>query len=223
MSQKNSKLEFVLRKLQSLSGFLPLCIFLLFHVVANATAIAGPDVYYGFIHIMGSIPGIIVLEALIIFLPLLVHGLMGLYIVFTGRNNPMQYPYFRNRMFFFQRVSGVVIFVFLIYHVLTVKYGSDHSAALMMVNLYEQFHSPIFGAFYIITLICVSFHVCNGLWGFCVNWGILPGMRAQRVFGKICIVLFVILLVFWLFVFAAIYRIDGGLIEQLNLMSQFGL
>ena len=78
-------------------------------------------------------------------------------------------------------------------------------------------------AFYIITLICVSFHVCNGLWGFCVNWGILPGMRAQRVFGKICIVLFVILLVFWLFVFAAIYRIDGGLIEQLNLMSQFGL
>ena len=42
MSQKNSKLEFVLRKLQSLSGFLPLCIFLLFHVVANATAIAGP-------------------------------------------------------------------------------------------------------------------------------------------------------------------------------------
>ena len=217
MSQKNSKLEFVLRKLQSLSGFLPLCIFLLFHVVANATAIAGPDVYYGFIHIMGNIPGIIVLEVLIIFLPLLVHGLMGLYIVFTGRNNPMQYPYFRNRMFFFQRVSGVVIFVFLIYHVLTVKYGSDHSAALMMVNLYEQFHSPIFGAFYIIEYATKRYR------SNCVNWGILPGMRAQRVFGKICIVLFVILLVFWLFVFAAIYRIDGGLIEQLNLMSQFGL
>lgn len=222
MSQKDSKLEFVLRKLQSLSGFLPLCIFLLFHVVANATAMIGPDVYFQFIGIMGSIPWIIVLEVLIIFLPLLVHGLMGLYIVFTGRNNPAKYSYFRNWMFFLQRISGLVIFLFLIYHVITIKFFSDHSAATMMINLYEQFHSPIFGAFYIITLICVSFHVCNGLWGFCVNWGILPGMRAQRVFGKICIVLFVILLIFWLFVFAAIYNIDGGIIGQLEILQQLG-
>lgn len=222
MSQKDSKREFILRKLQSLSGFLPLCIFLLFHVVANATAMIGPDVYFQFISIMGSIPWIVLLEIFIIFLPLFVHGLMGLYIVFTGRNNPAKYSYFRNWMFFFQRISGAVIFLFLLYHVITIKVFSDHSAAAMMINLYEQFHSPLSGAFYIITLICVSFHVCNGLWGFCVNWGILPGMRAQRVFGKICIVLFVALLIFWLFVFASIYGIDSGTINGLHLLREFG-
>lgn len=223
MSQKTSKLEFVLRKLQSLSGFLPLCIFLLFHVVANATAMIGPDVYYQFIRIMGSIPWIIVLEVLIIFLPLLLHGLMGLYIVFTGRNNPVKYPYFRNRMFFLQRVSGVVIFLFLLFHVITIKFGSAHSAAAMMVNLYNQFHSPLWGAFYVISLICVSFHACNGLWGFCINWGILTGMRAQRVFGKICVILFVCLLIFWLLVFASIYGIDVNIMGQLELLKMLGM
>jgi len=222
MSQNESKTEFVLRKLQSLSGFLPLCVFLLFHLVANATNLIGPDVYYAFINIMGKIPGIIIIEVLIIFLPLLVHGLMGLYIVFTGKNNPKRYPYFRNWMFFLQRISGVIIFAFLLYHVATIKFGSHHSAATMMLNLHTQLTTGWSAIFYIIALIAVSFHVCNGLWGFGINWGILVGMRAQKVFGYICIGLFVVLLIFWVVVFTSITGLDAGIVDELKYLQMFG-
>ena len=213
MSQKESKLEFALRKLQSLSGFLPLCVFLMFHLVANAIVIINPLYYHMFINIMASIPGLIIIELVIIFLPLIFHGCMGLYIVFTGRNNPKRYPYFRNWAFLLQRISGVVIFAFLIYHVLTIKYGSDHSASLMILNLNSQFNTTWSAIFYVIALICVSFHVCNGLWGFAINWGILVGMRAQKVFGYVCIVLFIILLIFWLFVMMNILGLGNNWLQ----------
>ena len=222
MSQKESKLEFALRKLQSLSGFLPLCVFLMFHLVANAVIMISPGYYYKFINTMATIPGLIVIELVIIFLPLILHGCMGLYIVLTGRNNPRRYPYFRNWAFLLQRISGVVIFAFLIYHVLTIKYGSDHSAATMILSLNAQFNTTWSAIFYVIALICVSFHVCNGLWGFAINWGILVGMRAQKVFGYVCIVLFIILLIFWMCVLASILGLDGYLLEQLSYLKALG-
>ena len=222
MSQKESKLEFALRKLQSLSGFLPLCVFLMFHLVANAVIMISPGYYYKFINTMATIPGLIVIELVIIFLPLILHGCMGLYIVLTGRNNPKRYPYFRNWAFLLQRISGVVIFAFLIYHVLTIKYGSDHSAATMILSLNAQFNTAWSAIFYVIALICVSFHVCNGLWGFAINWGILVGMRAQKVFGYVCIVLFIILLIFWMCVLASILGLDGYLLEQLSYLKALG-
>ena len=222
MSQNESKLEFVLRKLQSLSGFLPLAVFLMFHLVANATSMIDAGLYYQFINVMGAIPGLIVIEIVIIFLPLIVHGLMGLYIVFTGRNNPKRYAYFRNWAFMLQRISGVIIFAFLLWHVSTIKFGSDHSASLMILNVYDQMHHSIFSICYVVSLIAVSFHVCNGLWGFAINWGILPGMRAQKVFGYICIALFIVLLIFWMCVFGAISGIDGGIIDTLRMMVQLG-
>ena len=219
MSQKESKLEFALRKLQSLSGFLPLCVFLMFHLVANAVIMISPGYYYKFINTMATIPGLIVIELVIIFLPLILHGCMGLYIVFTGRNNPKRYPYFRNWAFLLQRISGVVIFAFLIYHVLTIKYGSDHSAATMILSLNAQFNTTWSAIFYVIALICVSFHVCNGLWGFAINWGILVGMRAQKVFGYVCIVLFIILLIFWLFVMMNFLGLSDGVLKDLFILQ----
>lgn len=219
MSQKESKLEFGLRKLQSLSGFLPLAIFLMFHLVANALAMVDVGLYNQFINIMAIIPGIVIIEIVVIFLPLIVHGVMGLYIVFTGRNNPKRYAYFRNWAFMLQRISGVIIFAFLIWHVATIKFGSDHNSLMMIINLYDQMHATPTAIFYIVSLIAVSFHVCNGLWGFAINWGILVGMRAQKVFGYVCIVLFVILLIFWLAVFASFVGIDVELMNYIRALA----
>jgi len=218
MSQKESKLEFVLRKLQSLSGILPLAVFLLFHLVANALAMIDVGLYNQFINIMSVIPGLIIIEIIVIFAPLLVHGLMGLYIVITGRNNPKRYAYFRNWAFMLQRISGVIIFAFLIWHVATIKFGSEHNSLMMIANLYDQMHFTPTAVFYIVSLIAVSFHVCNGLWGFAINWGILPGMRAQKVFGYVCIALFVVLLIFWVAVFNAISGIEADMIEYIKLL-----
>lgn len=194
--------DFVIRKLHSLSGFLPLCFFLAFHLVANAIALAGQALYARFITWFTAIPGLLVWEIVLIFIPLLLHGVFGLYLVVTGRNNPGRYKYFRNWTFFIQRVSGVIIFAFLVWHLWTMKFsglGSNEMFGAMAANL----DNVIGLIFFIISMIAVSFHVSNGLFGFAVNWGILPGMRAQKVFGAFTMVLFIVLAAFWLIVMMA--------------------
>lgn len=198
MGQENSNIKgYVFRKLHSLAGIIPLGFFLAFHLIANAINMAGAGQYIFFVQIMMNLPFLMILEVLVIFLPLLLHGIMGLYIVFTGKNNPQKYGYFRNWMFFIQRISGVIIFVFLIRHLATIKFGGLDAPSIYLA-LNAQMTSAFGLVLYIATLLAVSFHFCNGLWGFAINWGILTGMRAQKYFGYICIGLFVILAFFWL-------------------------
>ena len=197
MNQNRNVSGYVIRKLQSLSGVIPLGFFLAFHLIANATALINPEIYILTILTMVNLPGLLFLEIFVIFLPLLVHALMGMYIVLTGKNNPLKYGYFRNWMFFIQRISGVIIFLFLVWHLMTIKFGGLDAIG-MFLTLNEQMTSTIGFIAYIITMIAVSFHFANGLWGFAINWGILTGLRAQKYFGYICIGLFVILAIFWL-------------------------
>lgn len=194
--------DFIIRKVHSLSGFLPLVFFLAFHLVANAIALIGGDLYIHFIEAFTSIPGLIVVEILVIFIPLLIHGFYGIYLVFTGRNNPLKYGYTRNWLFFFQRITGLLIFAFLVWHLVTIKFAGL-SAAGMYGVLGSSLDNPLGLVFFAASMIAVSFHVANGLFGFGINWGILPGMRAQKVFTVISMILFVVLAIFWLTVMTA--------------------
>lgn len=194
--------EFVLRKLHSLTGFLPLCFFLAFHLLANGIALIDPALYSLFIDHFTSIPGLAVIEWIMIFIPLILHALVGLWLVFTGKNNPKSYGYSRNWMFFLQRITGLIIFAFIIWHVWTMKLSG-----LSPVEMYGAMNGivshPLGLIAMCVSLIAVSFHVCNGLWGFAINWGITPGMRAQSIWGKVTLVLFVLLSIFWLVVLKA--------------------
>lgn len=194
--------EFILRKLHSLTGFFPLCFFFLFHLLANSIALTGLDNYEWFVLHFTSLPGIKILEWIMIFIPLGLHLLMGVWLVATGRNNPLRYSYERNWMFFFQRVSGVILVLFLIWHIISMKTASAAHGSMLAV-MQQTAQNPLLALFMAISLIAVSFHVCNGLWGFCINWGIASGKRAQRVLGRICLVLFVLTAIHWLLVFKA--------------------
>ena len=48
-------------------------------------------------------------------------------------------------------------------------------------------------AFYIIGVVAASFHLANGMWSFCVSWGITVGPKAQRISTYVWMILFVIL------------------------------
>lgn len=199
---KGASGEFILRKLHSLTGFFPLCIFLLFHLLANCIAIAGMDKYLWFIEHFDATPGLFILEWVMIFIPLTLHVLMGIWLVLTGRNNPTSYSYGRNWMFFFQRLSAVIIVPFLIWHIYILKFASGGGMG-MIYMLQGIAANPITAVCMVIGLIAVSFHVCNGLWGFCINWGITPGKRAQAVWSKVTFVLFLGLSALWILIFAS--------------------
>jgi hypothetical protein len=55
---------------------------------------------------------------------------------------------------------------------------------------------PLVALAYLAGIAATVFHLANGLWGFCVSWGITVGKRAQRVsatvFGIAGVVLFLL-------------------------------
>ncbi len=109
--------EYLLRRLHSLLGVIPVGIFLIQHLVVNHFAVRGEQAFNDAAHFMESLPFRYVLETFVIFLPLLFHAIYGLYIAFTAKNNTAKYGFFRNWMFYLQRISGVVTLIFISWHV----------------------------------------------------------------------------------------------------------
>lgn len=197
MLKKVNYFGFTFRKIHSLLGIVPLGIFLVEHLIANSTVIFGEAAFGQTVDFLESIPGLWILELMFIALPLLFHGVMGLIMVFQASNNPQSYPYLRNWMFYFQRISGLIIFAFLIYHLYTVKFSSATNISFYQI-INQQLSNFMILTFYIISLIAASFHFCNGIWGFAINWGILTGFKAQRLFSAITICFFLVFNYFWL-------------------------
>lgn len=207
----NISRHFLLRKLHQLTGVLPLGVFLLEHFYTNSKAMgsvaagkSGEQLFNEAVADLQSIPYIIFVEVLGIFLPLIYHAVYGLIITYEGRPNVGSYDYGRNWMYFFQRVTGVILFFFIAFHVLNFRFGMI--PGLNEINLAEhpdQAFAIVSGEFriwwimfiYVIGIVSTTFHFANGLWLFLVDWGITIGQRAQRLSGYLCAALGVALTV----------------------------
>ncbi|MBP1930361.1 succinate dehydrogenase cytochrome b558 subunit [Ammoniphilus resinae] len=188
--------HFFNRKLHSLLGVIPVGAFLLVHLYTNYLATLGRERFTEQVEFMETIPFLIIVEILFIFLPLLYHAVYGLYIAFQAKHNVNNYGYFRNMMFFLQRVTGVITLIFVVWHVwqtrIQIAIGSVAPEGFfdLMVNV---FSSGAMVAFYVIGLLSATFHFSNGMWSFLVSWGITVGPRAQRISTYVWLGFFVIL------------------------------
>ena len=73
--------SFLLRRLHSLSGIVPVGAFLFEHIlVSNSTAISGPDAYASQVRFLANLPLVFFLELFGIWLPILFHAGYGFYI-----------------------------------------------------------------------------------------------------------------------------------------------
>ena len=79
--------SFLLRRLHSLSGIIPIGAFLLEHFISNAFATNGPKAYADQVKFLTGLPFVLVLETVGIYIPLLYHALYGFYIWFRGESN----------------------------------------------------------------------------------------------------------------------------------------
>ena len=185
--------NFFLRKLHSLSGVVPVGVYVLFHLYANSFSHLGPTAYNGVVNTLRSTPYLLWIELFFILLPIAFHGLYGFYITAQATNNLSRYSYTRNWFFYLQRWSGAIAFVFILYHVFTLRFGEYVGMAEPSFETMTAYLSNawIF-AFYIVGVVSTVFHLANGLWLFGVNWGILVSPRAQRVAAQVMGVFFVL-------------------------------
>ncbi len=195
---------FVLRKLHQLSGIMPLGVFLLEHFYTNSKALYGQADFNSAVKDLQSIPYILLIEIGGIFIPLIYHAVYGLVITVEARPNNLNYPYPRNWFYTIQRVTGIILFFFITFHVLNFRFGlipglntmsvAHHPDQAFQVVAREFSIVPIF-IVYMIGITSTVWHLANGVWLFLVDWGITIGDRAQRLTGYACIGFGAVLLV----------------------------
>ncbi|GAB4550060.1 MAG: succinate dehydrogenase cytochrome b558 subunit [Phycisphaerales bacterium] len=127
---------FLLRRLHSLSGVVPIGVFMMIHLVTNASIMWGlvkGDKYEGmhagavtfqhevdFIH---SMPALLLIEIFGLWLPIAFHAILGAYYATKGRSNLSHYSRQNNWRYTLQRLTAWVGLVFIFWHVATLRWG----------------------------------------------------------------------------------------------------
>jgi succinate dehydrogenase / fumarate reductase cytochrome b subunit len=177
--------SFYYRKLHSLLGVIPLGFFLVEHLLTNYSAFrGGVEEFIEKVLWINSLPFIFLLELFGIWLPLLYHGVYGLYVAYQSRNNVNNYSYFRNQMFMLQRVTGVITLIFVVWHVFETRVQvalGNIAYEELGAQMFAIVSNPVFFALYVIGIVSTVFHFSNGMWNFLTSWGITVGPRAQVV------------------------------------------
>ena len=106
-------ISFLLRRLHSLSGIVPVGAFLIEHFVSNAFATNGPAAYTKQVELLSGFPFVFFLELFFIWIPIAYHGLYGFYIWFRGEANVGDYPWTGNWLYLSQRWTGAIAFVYM--------------------------------------------------------------------------------------------------------------
>lgn len=189
--------SFLLRRLHSLSGIVPVGAFLFEHIlVSNSTAISGPDAYASQVRFLANLPLVFFLELFGIWLPILFHAGYGFYIWYRGDGNTVAYPWSGNWMYTAQRWTGGIAFVYIVWHVTTMRFlGADlHADPILSFGKvqHEVFQAPYF-LFYIVGLVAASWHFAYGVWLFSAKWGIVSGDKAQKRLLRLCLAFFLVL------------------------------
>jgi len=181
--------SFLLRRLHSLSGIVPVGAFLVEHFISNAFATNGPQAYGAQVKFLTGLPFTYLLEIFGIYIPLLYHALYGFYIWYRGESNVADYPWIGNRMYTAQRWTGAVAFAYILFHTWEMRFSGvslfeNPDAAFAKVQ--HSFQNPWVVAFYVVGVVAASWHFAYGLWLFAAKWGITVGERARRHFGVVC-------------------------------------
>lgn len=184
--------SFLLKRLMSFSGMVPVGAFLLQHLFSNSYAFLSAEAFNEHSRFLTSLPLVVLLEIGLIYFPIGLHAALGLAIVYRGEASVTHYGTFRNWMYFVQRLSGLIALVFIMVHSYTTRIRSFFSGEeFVFSQMSETLRQPLWFWFYLIGVVMVCFHFANGLWSFLVTWGITTGRQAQRVSSAATMFLFV--------------------------------
>lgn len=182
--------SFFWHKLHSLVGIIPIGAFLLEHLLSNFEALKGPAAYAAQVKFLNGLPLVRVLEWVFIFLPIAYHGIYGVFIWLRGRANVVYYPWAGNWLYTAQRWTGIIAFLYIVYHVATQRFlgvNLPENPGASFHKVQAELANPWILAVYIIAMIAVCWHFAYGVWLFAAKWGITPGKKSRRRFGWVCL------------------------------------
>jgi len=208
--------HFLLRRLHSLSGILPVGVFVIMHLFTNAQILwgqsqkhnpEGMSVFQHEVDFIHSIPALLFVE-IALWGSIAFHAGLGIIYTFGGKSNTTHYSYMDNWRYTLQRISGMVALVFIFLHIATLRWrwniigiwdtpffarfdlesGSTHEGTPMSLPLtaYALQYSWVVVAFYVVGVLSVVYHWSNGLWTSAITWGLTISTGAQKRWGYAC-------------------------------------
>ena len=193
--------HFILRRLHSISGIMPLGIYVVWHLIIGASAMSGRQAYDSLYAFINRIPLLLPLEILFIILPLGFHAIYGITIALRNRSNSFTYPNTDNLRYTLQRLTGYYLAFFIIVHMYffwghihftSVGRGAFTSSPYDFVQTHLK--DPSLMVIYTLGVTAAAFHLANGLLIFCMTWGIAVNNRARRIAGWITALFFLLLM-----------------------------
>ena len=175
--------DYLLRKLHSLTGVVPVGAFLAEHFWSNSYALVSVQSYDAKSQELQTIPFRVAVEWLFIFLPILYHGVYGIYIWLRGKSNVSAYPWVGNWLYSAQRYTGLTAFAYIGWHLYTERWLTHGMSTYADVE--RQMQDPWALAFMFVGVLASSFHLGVGIWNFLCKWGLAATAKAQRAAGAL--------------------------------------
>jgi succinate dehydrogenase / fumarate reductase cytochrome b subunit len=202
--------DFLIRRLHSLSGLIPVGGYMIIHLLVNASVLESPNTFQKNVYQIHSLGALLpVVEWTFIFIPILFHAIVGVAIIAGGMPNTINYPYSANRRYTWQRITGMIAFVFIAVHVFHMHGwfhadvwlekvvhplgGAQFRAYNAVSTAGEALQSGVWVAFYLIGVLACVYHLANGIWTMGITWGVWISEAAQRRALRICTVFGVLL------------------------------
>ena len=196
--------EFLLRRLHSLSGLIPVGAYMAVHLLTNASVLDSSGSFQQKVYTIHSLGRLLPLvEWGFIFMPLLFHAIFGIVIIRGGLPNTGNYPTTSNLRYTMQRATGMVAFFFIMWHVFHM-HGWFH-AEPWLKNVAEPLNGAKFRPYnaastaalamqqsflvlllYLVGVLACVFHLANGLWTMGITWGVWISPAAQRRANYLC-------------------------------------
>jgi len=199
--------HFLTRRIHSLTGIVPVGLFLVYHLYLQLYLHSGAEVYNEVINGFYDSPLAIWALVIVVYIPLFFHAFFGVRLIFESSVQP-SYTYFSHLL---QRISGIGVLLFILAHVWNTQFGPWISGTwgTHFEHLSSGFTDPDSGmitkAVYLLGIIGAVFHFSNGLNTFCMTWGIALTPKSQIRVRILSIFLFFILAASALYALSAIW------------------
>jgi len=190
----SDRTHFVLRRLHSLTGVIPIGLFLLEHFFTNSRALQGGPAFDQAAADLARIPYVTLVEAVGIWIPILFHMVIGILIAAAGQSNVRRYGYPRNWQYLLQRVSGVVLVFYVAFHTFMTRFDPNYlNSPSAYAYVRDQVSHPWVFTFYVVGILSACWHFGNGLFGFAIHWGLATGKASQRQVARLSMAVFIVL------------------------------
>lgn len=195
--------EFLLRRLHSLSGIVPVGAYMCIHLLTNATVLGGPRTFQEKVDTIHSLgPVLPLVEWIFIFIPIIFHAGLGVVRAVNCEPNSGTYRYGSNVRYTLQRVTAWIALFFIFWHVfhmhgwLHTESWTENVAHKLGGGQFDPEHATSTAAtalqpllvkiLYAVGVLACVYHLANGLWASGITWGIWTTPAAQRRADYVC-------------------------------------